>query len=187
MLNPRLASRYAKSMIDLAQEQGQLEAVYADMLFLQATIRSSRDLLNMLRSPVINADKKNKVLEAITAGRVTPVTAAFNKLLVAKGREAVLPEITQSFVDQYKKIKGIHTVFLTTATPVSENMKSQIVSRIRSTSDMQNIELETKVDPNLIGGFTLQAGDKLIDASVVYDLKQLAKQFQNNDFIYRIQ
>jgi F-type H+-transporting ATPase subunit delta len=42
------------------------------------------------------------------------------------------------------------------------------------------------VDPKLIGGFVLQAGDKLVDASIAYDLKEISKQFDNNDFIYRV-
>ena len=51
---------------------------------------------------------------------------------------------------------------------------------------MQTIELEAEVDPNIIGGFILQAGDKLVDASIAYDLKEISKQFQNNDFIYKV-
>ena len=51
---------------------------------------------------------------------------------------------------------------------------------------MQNIELETVVNEDLIGGFVLEAGDKLVDASIAYDLKQIARQFENNDFIYKI-
>jgi F-type H+-transporting ATPase subunit delta len=51
---------------------------------------------------------------------------------------------------------------------------------------MQNIELETTTNPELIGGFVLQAGDKLVDASIAYDLKEIAKQFDNNDFVYKI-
>ena len=51
---------------------------------------------------------------------------------------------------------------------------------------MQQIELETTVDEKLIGGFVLQAGDQLIDASIAYDLRQIARQFDNNDFIYKV-
>jgi F-type H+-transporting ATPase subunit delta len=51
---------------------------------------------------------------------------------------------------------------------------------------MQHIELETSVDQKLIGGFVLQVGDKLVDASIAYDLKQIARQFDNNDFIYKV-
>jgi F-type H+-transporting ATPase subunit delta len=50
----------------------------------------------------------------------------------------------------------------------------------------EKIELDAKVDPSLIGGFVLQIDDKLVDASIIYDLRTIAKQFQNNDFIYKI-
>ena len=48
------------------------------------------------------------------------------------------------------------------------------------------IALETKVDENIIGGFVIQTGDQLIDASIAYDLKAIARQFENNDFIYKL-
>jgi len=187
MPNPRLAARYAKSLLDLSIEQGSLEAVFSDMQLLQSLVKGNREFASLLRSPVISADKKDKILAAVTAGRVSPLTAAFNKLLVGKGRESVLPEIATSFISQYKELKNIYTVKLTTAAPVSEAVKTAIVARIQSTSDMRHIELETIVDENLIGGFTLQAGDKLVDASIATDLKQIARQFENNDFLYRVQ
>ena len=186
MPNPRLASRYAKSLVDLAQEQGQLENVYRDMLFLQNIIKTNRDFSNLLRSPIITADKKQSILQAVTDGRIAAITAAFNRLLVTKSREANLPEIITAFIKQYKDIKNIHTVKLTTAAPVSEELKNAFVNQIKNTSPIENIELETAVDENLIGGFVLQAGDKLVDASVAYDLKEIARQFENNDFIYSI-
>ena len=83
-------------------------------------------------------------------------------------------------------MKNIHSVKLTTAVPISEELKNKIVEQIKRTSSIQNIELETKVDDKIIGGFVLQAGDQLIDASVSYDLKEIARQFENNDFIYNI-
>ena len=58
MPNARLAGRYAKSLLDLATEQGQLEAVYADMKYIQAACNASSEFVNMLRSPVIKADQK---------------------------------------------------------------------------------------------------------------------------------
>jgi F-type H+-transporting ATPase subunit delta len=51
---------------------------------------------------------------------------------------------------------------------------------------MKNIELTTEVDEDLIGGFVLEIGDTLVDASVAYDLNAIRKQFLNNDFIYKI-
>ena len=173
-------------MIDLSQEKGQLEDVFNDMLLLQTIIKDNREFLVLLRSPVVSPDKKLKVVEAVTAGRVTELTAVFNKLLITKGRESALPEVITSFVQQYKALKNIHSVKLTTAVPISEELKNRLVEQIKRTSSIQNIELETKVDDKIIGGFVLQAGDQLIDASISYDLKEIARQFENNDFIYNI-
>jgi F-type H+-transporting ATPase subunit delta len=186
MPNPRLAGRYAKSLIDLAIEKGELENIFADMQWLQQVCKQSRDFTALLRSPVIKPDKKQKVVESVIAGKVGVITAAFVRLLIAKGRESNLPEITTAFTSQYKAYKNIHIVKLTTAAPLNDDLKNEIIARIKKTSDMQNIELETAVNENLIGGFVLQSGDKLIDASIAYDLKQIARQFENNDFVYKI-
>jgi len=186
MPNPRLASRYAKSLIDLAIEKGQLENIFADMQWLQAVCKASREFVNVLKSPVIKADKKEKIVEAVTKGHVGEITTAFIRLMIRKSRESYLPEVVSAFITQYKVNKNIFTIKLTTASGLSEELKNAIVKQIRSTTNMQNIELETGVNEDLIGGFVLQAGDKLIDASIVYDLKNIAKQFENNDFIYKI-
>lgn len=186
MPNPRLAARYAKSLIDLSIERGQLEKVFADMQWLQSVCKVSREFINVLRSPIINSDKKEKIIDAVTSGKIGELAVAFTRLLIQKGRESHLPEIITAFISQYKEYKHIYTIKLTTAVPVSDELKEAIVKQIQSVSEMQNIELETEVKPELIGGFMLQAGDQLVDASIAYDLKVIAKQFENNDFIYKI-
>lgn len=186
MQNTRVASRYAKSLLDLAVERGQLEQVYSDMLYLQQLNKGSREFLNLLRSPVIKADAKIKAINAVTAGKIGDLTTAFTTLLINKTREADLPEVITSFIRQYKDKKNIHIVKLTTAVPVSDAVKNQIIEQVKNTSGMQNIELEETVDPGIIGGFVLQTGDKLIDASIAYDLRHVARQFENNDFIYKV-
>lgn len=186
MPNPRLATRYAKALLDLAVEKGQLEQVYADMQWIQAVCKSNRDFVNLLRSPIITADVKKKVLEAVTAGKLNELTTTFMRLLTTKGRESNFPEISTAFIEAYKVEKNIHTVKLTTATPVTDAMKEAIVNQVKKTAGFEKIELEEKVDADLIGGFVLQIGDKLVDASVAYDLKTIAKQFENNDFVYRV-
>jgi F-type H+-transporting ATPase subunit delta len=186
MPNPRLATRYAKSLIDLAKERGELEKVYADMQWLYGVTKSNRDFVNLLRSPIIKGDTKKKILEAITAGNISELTASFNRLLITKGRESNLPEISSAFIRAYKESKGIHTVFLKTAAPVADSVKNAILEQVKKSSGFQHVELEEKVDESLIGGFVLQVDDQLVDASVAYDLKEISKQFRNNDFIYKL-
>jgi F-type H+-transporting ATPase subunit delta len=186
MPNPRLASRYAKSLIDLSIEKGQLEEVYADMQWFHSVSKSNRDFVNLLKSPVIPGDKKLKVLDAVTENRMNKITTGFTTLLVKKGRESNLPEIASAFISQYKEHKKIHTLKLTTATPITNELRNAIIAQVKQTGGFENIEIEEKVDKNIIGGFVLQVGDKLVDASIAYDLKAIAKQFENNDFIYKI-
>ncbi len=186
MPNPRLAARYAKSLVDLAVEKNQLEAVHADIKYLEAVCDSSRDFVSLLRSPIIKADKKEKILEAVTTGKVSALTAAFNKLLVIKGRESELPEIITAFIDQYNKIKGITKATLTTAVELGADVKKAIESKLASEAQLSNVQLSTKVNEALIGGFVLEFEGKLVDASVARDLRDIRKQFVGNIYIQNI-
>ncbi len=186
MSSQRIAARYAQSLIDLALEQGQLEAVQADMKWLQDVCKQNRDFVNMLRSPIIKADAKQKIVAAVTANQISALTASFNKLVITKGRESMLPEIAAAFIDAYKAHKGIHTLKLTTALPISVSTRQALLDQVKKTTGFQHVELEERVNADLIGGFVLQLGDKLVDASIAYDLKNIAKQFERNDFLYNI-
>lgn len=186
MPNPRLANRYAKSLIDLSTERGELEAVYADMKYLQAVCKVSKDFVALLRSPIINNDQKNTIVTAVTKGKVGGLTAAFNTLLVKKGRESDLPEIAFAFIDQYNELKGIHRVKLTTAVAVSEEVKKSIESKVQEGQQFGSVELEAVVDEKLIGGFVLEFNNKLVDASILRDLKDIKKQFSENLFIQQL-
>lgn len=186
MPNPRLANRYAKSLVDLATERGQLEAVYADMKYLQAVCKASREFVALLKSPIIKNDQKNGIVTAVTGGKVSELTSAFNTLLVKKGRESDLPEIAGAFIDLYNEIKGIHRVKLTTAVPVSEELKQSIESKVKDAQHFGSVELETLVDEKLIGGFVLEFNNSLVDVSVQRDLKDIKKQFSQNLFVHSI-
>jgi F-type H+-transporting ATPase subunit delta len=186
MMNPRLAARYAKSLIDLCLEKGQLESVYNNMQYLQRLMLSSSEFVTILKSPVISGDKKLKVLEAVTVGHSDQITTAFNRLLVRKGRESFLPDIVEAFIEQYKVFKGVHHVTLTTAAPVGDDVKNAIIAKIKEAGAMKEVELESLVDEKIIGGFILEADGKRVDVSIAYDLANIKKQFSNNDFIYQI-
>lgn len=183
MRNPRLASRYAKSLLDLAIEQNVLDAVLADMQLMQKASADSRELVLMLRSPILTPDKKVHILTAIFGGKIHTLTQRFIELLVRKGREFFLPEMTAAFIDQYKVYKKIHVVKLTTAFELDDELKSFIESKVKLSIPEGSIELETEVDTDLIGGFVLQVGDKLFDASVLRDLNDIKKQFTKNEYI----
>jgi F-type H+-transporting ATPase subunit delta len=98
-----------------------------------------------------------------------------------------MPEIITAFIEQYNAIKGIHKVKLTTATAVSDDLKNEIVSKVKKEANLEHVELESKTDDDLIGGFVLEFNNNLVDASVLRDLKDISKQFkERNVFVQNI-
>ncbi len=186
MQNPRLAARYAKSLLDLAVEQNSLEATLRDVQLIDATIRGSREFAAVLKSPVIKADKKDAIVEAVFGTRLSPLTRAFVKLLTTKGRETTLGEMAGAFMDQYREMNRISQVKLITAAPVSEAVREGIRQKVAAAMPGQSIEMSTEIRPELIGGFVLEMGDKLVDASIKRDLQDIKKQFSQNLYVQAI-
>ena len=186
MLSPRLASRYAKSILNLAKERGALEDVVKDMRLLEETLGSSKDLRVMLKSPVIPSDKKEGVVKTLFAGKLSEITYKFIHLLVVKGREKHLVEMVDSFMDQYNKEHHIVKATLTTAVPVEEKTVEDLRKLLLSNKETKGVEMQTKVDPEIVGGFVLQYGDMLLDHSVERKLQLIKKQIQDNTYISKI-
>ena len=186
MENPRLAGRYAKCLIDLAVEQNQLEEVFQDVFLFKTICKKNLDFVSMLRSPIIPFSKKATIIEVIAKDKINKLTYAFIQLLVTKNRESYLPEIMNAFISQYNVIKNINPVKLTTAIAVSDAVKNSIIEKVKTIPGMGTVELETVVNKDLIGGFTLETNNTLIDASILRDLKDVKKQFMNNDYVHRI-
>lgn len=183
MPNPRLASRYAKSLIDLAVEQNSLEDTLADIKYLDTLCRQSKDFSNMLRSPIIKADKKLDIINAVVGSNMKPLSAAFIKLLVNKGREENMPEIAAAFIQQYREMKNVKAVKLVTAAPVSDSLRSAIQNKINAAMPGSTVEMKEEVNPDILGGFVLQMDDKLFDASIRRDLNDIKAQFTKNIYV----
>ncbi|MBK7882828.1 MAG: ATP synthase F1 subunit delta [Chitinophagaceae bacterium] len=186
MNNPRLATRYAKSLIDLATELNQLDAISTDMKWLHKICKTNPDFVAVLRSPIIKADKKEKIIQAVINDRVNQTTASFIHLLVKKGREISLPEIANAYITQFNTLQNIYQVKISTAIPVTDEMRDVIVEKVKTASPDKRFELETVVNEDLIGGFVLETDGKLVDASILRDLNDIKKQFLNNDYIHKI-
>ena len=182
MKETRVASRYAKSLLDLALEQGQLEQVYADMKMILNTCQESRDFAAFLKSPVIGPEKKRAVLKQVFTGKVNPMTEAFIALMASHKRESELEAIAEAFLRQYKKHKQILTAVITTAIGLDDNLRSQVLNLVKN--DLKSeVELIEKVDRNLIGGFVLRVGDKQVDASILRQLQDLRRDFSENPYV----
>ena len=176
----RIAVRYAKSLLDLAIERGELDQVLHDMDQLKASL-SSRDFYLMVKSPIISTGKKKVIFDRLFKDSLNKTVISFLQILVRKGRENLLPEIVDSFKEQYRTYKQISPVVLTTAVDLDEKTIAQIKEKlIRSGQTEKNVELLVKVDPSLIGGFRLEFEGKEYNTSLAYRLDEMRKQFSTN-------
>lgn len=170
----RIAARYAKSLIDLAKENNSLDSVKGDVEgFLKAL--ENRDFYLLLKSPIVSESKKESIISEIFEGKMQKLSLDFVKIILRKGRESYLPEIAEEFLSQYKELHKVTSVLLTTATPLGPEGLKQIEGKLRDAGLVtDNIEIETKVDADIVGGFVVKIGDKLIDNSVAYKLKEMS-------------
>lgn len=182
MKETRVATRYAKSLLDLALEQGVLEQVYADMLMIHNTCQQSGELSAFLKSPVIKTDKKKSVLTEIFSGKVSSITETFIILMASHKREAYLEPIAAEFIRQYKKHKRILTAVITTASGLDETLRRQVLGLVKKGAESE-VELVEKIDKKLIGGFVLRVGDKQVDASIQRKLQDLRRGFSENPYV----
>lgn len=179
----RVATRYVKSLLDLAVSQGVLDKVHDDMKLFSATVERSNDLALMLKSPVIKHDKKRSILEALFKSRVNALTMAFIDILTRKNREPLLAEISGEFHNAYNNFKGIGRASITTTVAMDDKTRQQVEAIVKQLSNRKQVELHESVDKDLIGGFILQVEDKQIDASIKNQLKKLKLKFSENPYV----
>ncbi|MCJ8166132.1 ATP synthase F1 subunit delta [Pontibacter sp. E15-1] len=185
MSDIRVASRYSKSLIELANEKGVLEEVHQDMILFSKVVSQNRDFQLLLTNPVVKSDKKLAVLNSIFTGKVQPMTLMFFNIVAQKKRESVLVFIAAEFEKQYNEIKGIQVVDVTSAISLSATQRESLIKRLTAETG-KIIQLKESIDPSLIGGFVLRVGDKQIDSSVKNSLRKLRNDFKDNSYINKL-
>jgi F-type H+-transporting ATPase subunit delta len=172
-----VASRYAKSLIDLSQEQKSFEDIKNDMNFFLQTLKANPQLKAVLGNPIISHVKKIAILSDLFSGKVAQLSISFFNIMVNKGRGEVLYTTAQEFINQYNIIKHITKATVVSATALSDANKKVLLDEVRTAVGGGEVILDAKIDPSLIGGFVLTIGDKQVDTSIANSLKKLKKDF----------
>ena len=182
MIASKITSRYAKALIDLSKDQNNLDTCLEDMKLLKIACEENHDLSLLLKSPNINADKKWGILEQIFSKKVSKVSLLFIQILTRKKREALLPLIAENFINLYKKSKNIAVAKVTTANPLDDQLRKQIIDFMKE-GNKESIELNEEIDEAILGGAIIKMGDKQIDGSLMRNLKNLKNTYSQNLYI----
>ena len=182
MKSTRLTSRYAKSLLNLSVEKNRLDKILSDMNYIKNICSENKDLVLLLKSPVVKSDKKLSIFSQIFSSSVSEITMNFINIITSKKREMHLEGIAESFISLYKTYSNIETVTLTTSHPIDEKTKFEVLEFVKK-NGKQNIEMKQVINEELFGGMIIKMGDKQLDASVSRNIKKLKKSFNKNLYI----
>ncbi|MFT4741171.1 MAG: F-type H+-transporting ATPase subunit delta [Marivirga sp.] len=181
----RIASRYAKSLIDLSVEKNSLEQIKEDMVLLNKACTENRDLVLLLKNPIVTPDVKTKVLKGIFGGKVQELTMTFFDIVVRKRRESFLHDVAKAFVAQYNEYKNIVVAEVTTTFELTDALRKE-VSKVVGEISGKSVDLVEKIDASIVGGFIIKVGDRQIDDSVSSKLKALRRDLTKNQYVKQI-
>jgi F-type H+-transporting ATPase subunit delta len=162
--------------MQLAREKGIVKPLVEDMQVISRAVSDSKELENLLNSPLVKTDKKRTVLAAIFKGKVNDLSLTLIDQAAKQKREASLKNIADHFVALYRKENNIATVTVRSARPLDAEAREKIIREVKSTYNFSEIELTEKVDESLIGGIVLRIGDKQIDGSIKRKLKDIKQE-----------
>jgi F-type H+-transporting ATPase subunit delta len=181
-----VAYRYARSLLDLALEQGQLKQVHEDITLVADTCAHSQELRTLLKSPVMRADKKQQVLHKALTGRIGRIVFTFITVLVRKGREPLLHEIAAAFEELHRVHEGVVICTVTSTVELSDEEREKVMMITQPRFPGKTIRIESRIDPSIIGGGIIQVGDLQWDASVRNQLHVIRRKLAENPYIPKI-
>lgn len=168
-----VGERYAQALFDLAKDENRIARVENDLRSLKAAIGESADLRTLLASPAFNADAKGQGLSAIAAkAKFEPTTQKFLGFLAATGRADILASIITSYELMAADYRGAVSAKVTSAVALTATQSKDIAAALREALG-KDPEIETEVDPSILGGVKVRIGSRLFDASVKSKLDQL--------------
>jgi len=170
----KVAEPYAEALLDLAKSNDSLKETTNDMNVVSQFLANSSDLKKFLANPLITKEAKKSVVKDILGEQIDGSTLKFLLLLVDRGRIEVLDSIAQKFLELSYKQESIEIAKITSSIQLSAGQQKEIAEKLKVITGAKQIKLALKVDPQLIGGFTIEIGSKMIDTSIRGQLKQIS-------------
>lgn len=171
-MTSEIASPYAVALMSLADSQGKVDAIAEDIRGLRQLLGESEELRNLLGNPLIQNDVKKGVLTR-AAEDLDPYTRSFLMLLIDKGRISYLDSICVEYQARVRERNGTVLAEVTSAISLSDEQQESVRQKVLGFTQANQIELETRIDPDLIGGVIIKVGSQVIDASLRGQLRRI--------------
>lgn len=171
--------RYAKALYELAIEEKKEIAIQNDVETLLESVSKSEEFSAFLENPLIKGSEKARIINSLFKGRIDPISLNFLHLLIENKREECLGGICRYIIRLIKQKSGIQDAVLTTAQKLPEKHKKEIFEFVTKKFKL-NLDMQEKIDPEIIGGYILRIEDQQIDASLKNQLNKIKRELINS-------
>ena len=178
MAGARAAIRYAKAVLSLASDKNATEVVNNDMKLINKTIAESKDLNDMLQSPVVSTSiKKSVLLEVFKSSNA--ITENLIDTLITNKRLPLLGDVALKYNILFDELTGTQIAQVTTAVPLTDDLKVKVLAKVKELTG-KDVEVKNTIDESILGGFILRVGDIQYNASIANKLNKLKREFTLN-------
>ncbi|TAK98651.1 MAG: F0F1 ATP synthase subunit delta [Rhodospirillaceae bacterium] len=168
-----LAARYASALYELAEDQGAIDTVAADLGTLKTMIDGSDDFRRFIKSPVVSrADQSKGIAAVANAAQLSPLTQKFLGLVARNRRLFAMPGMIKGFLEILAQRRGQATADVVSAVPLSDAQVNAIAAALKSTAG-RSVAVNTKIDPSILGGLIVRIGSRMVDSSLKSKLQRL--------------
>lgn len=168
-----VAGRYATALFELAEQQSAIDTVFSDLAGVSGLIDESDDLGRLVKNPMFTADDQTKAMMAILdKGSVSDLTKKFIGLIIKNRRLFALPDVIKAYSALVDSHKGVMRGEVVSAHPLSDAQIAEIQKSLNAALG-KDVELTTKVDPELLGGLVVKVGSRMVDTSLRTKLQSL--------------
>lgn len=161
-----LAKRYARALLEVALERGEVEEVRSDLFNVAELYETSEALRTYLASPSFRRVDKRRALDAVLADKVAETTLRFLHVVIDKGRMAAIRAMADAFDEASDAARDVAKAHVTTYMPLEDAQRQALLGKLQDFTQRSSVRLEEEVDPSILGGVIVQLGDTLIDGSV---------------------
>ena len=169
-----LAGRYASALFDLARDQRQIESVSTSLETLRSALADSKELSELVASPLVSRDQAGKAFAALAPGlKLDPITGNFLAVLAKNGRKGQLAQVIQLFRRLAADHRGEETAEVVTARPLNDDQLARLKQQLRARAGRE-VAIDASIDPAILGGIVVKLGSRQIDASIRTKLNRLA-------------
>nr|BDA97442.1 ATP synthase CF1 delta subunit [Cryptomonas sp. NIES-345]BDA98403.1 ATP synthase CF1 delta subunit [Cryptomonas sp. NIES-1327] len=179
--NLKIAQPYSEALLDL-WNRGSIDTLINDLNYISSVYTSSKDLEKLLSNPLVNAEAKKNIIKSVFSEKVDNITVRFLLVLCDRARISYVQSIVEKSLELAYRSARIETVKIISTGPLTKTQQEALVSKLKRITSAEQIKLETTINQNLLGGFILKVGSKIIDTSIRGQLLQLSSYLGSPTF-----